>query len=207
MESFIPFILDHVQYAHWVIFGLLMLAGLNFPISEDLLIILAGILSSTVVPENAWKLFVWVFLGAYLSDWVAYWMGRMWGAKLWDIPWFARVFNPKKLTQIHSYYQQYGVLTLIVGRFIPFGVRNCLFVAAGIGKMNFWKFLLADGAACLFSNSSLFILSYFCGKNCTYLVKSINIVIFSLFLIALIAFIWYKRTKTSIASSIEETID
>ncbi len=36
------FIFSHAYLAHWVIFGLFMLAGLNFPISEDLLIIAGG---------------------------------------------------------------------------------------------------------------------------------------------------------------------
>jgi membrane-associated protein len=196
MEALFPFIQEHAHYAHWVVFGLLMLAGLNFPISEDLLVIFSGVLASTVVPEHTWKLFLGVFLGAYLSDWVVYWMGRKWGVRLWRIRWFARIFHPKKLNQIEHYYRHYGVLTLLIGRFIPFGIRNCLFVTAGMGKMRFWKFLVADGIACLSSNAALFTLAYFCGKNCSSLVKYIDVVIFSLFLIVLIGFIWYKRSKS-----------
>jgi len=131
----------------------------------------------------------------------------MWGAHLWRIRWFARVFHPQTLKQIESYYVQYGVLTLLIGRFIPFGVRNCLFATAGIGKMNFCKFLISDGIACFSSNASLFFLAYFCGKNCTHLVKYIHVVIFSLFLIALIGFIWYKRNKANIVTSLEKTVD
>ena len=207
MDSLFPFIQEHAHYAHWVVFGLLMLAGLNFPISEDVLIIISGALAGTIVPENTWKLFLGVFCGAYLSDWVVYWMGRLWGAKLWRINWFARIFNPKKLQQIEHYYKRYGVLTLLVGRFIPFGVRNCLFATAGMGKMRFWKFLVADGIACLSSNAFLFTLAYFCGKNCTYLVQYINIVIFSLFLVALIGFVWYKRKKANKIDLKDKSID
>lgn len=200
METILPFIQENAPYAHWVIFGLLMLAGLNFPISEDVVVILSGVLASTLVPENTWKLFVAVFLGAYLSDWIVYWMGRLWGTKLWKIRWFARIFHPKRLNQIKKYYQQYGMLTLVVGRFIPFGVRNCLFATAGIGKMFFWKFLLADGIACLCSNATLFTVAYFCGKNCSSLMRFINIVIFSIFLVALIGFIWYKKKKSKVST-------
>lgn len=197
MESLIPFIVENAQYAHWVVFGLLMLAGLNVPISEDFLIIVSGVLASTVVPENAYKLFLGVFLGAYISDWVVYWFGRHFGPRLWRMRWFSSVFHPKRLQQIERYYQKYGILTLLVGRFIPFGVRNCLFATAGMGKMRFGKFLIADGIACLCSNLALFLLAYFCGKNCSHLVKYANIVIFSLFLIALVGFVWYKRNKVA----------
>lgn len=196
MESFLLFIQEHAPHAHWYIFGCLMLAGLNLPVSEDLMIIISGVLASTFVPENVWKLFAAVFLGAYLSDWMVYWVGRLWGAHLWRIRWFARMFKPKRLEQIKQYYAKYGMLTLLVGRFIPFGVRNCLFATAGMGKMRFRKFLLADGLACLISNATLFTLAYFCGKNCSYLVRYINVTIFITFVVALIGFVWYKKAKT-----------
>ncbi len=195
MEVFFPFIQNHAQHAHWVAFGLLILAGLNFPISEDLIIIICGVLASTLVPENTWKLFIALFLGAYLSDWIVYWIGRVWGSNLWKIGWFARFVPQKRLNQIKHYYQRYGVLTLLVGRFIPFGVRNCLFATAGIGKMHFGKFLLTDGIACLLSNFTLFTLSYFCGKNFSYLMKYVNVALFFVFIIALIALVWYKKNR------------
>lgn len=200
MENALLFLLNNANYAHWVIFGLFMLAGLNIPISEDLLIIVSGALASTVVPENTWKLFIAVFLGAYISDWVVYGLGRHFGPNLWKLRWFTRMIKIERLEQIKVYYQRYGILTLLIGRFIPFGVRNCLFVTAGIGGMRFWKFLLADGLACLISNTTLFGIAYYCGKNYTSLcqhLRYVNIAIFSVFLIALFTFFWYKKGRST----------
>lgn len=191
------FILENAQFAHWWIFSLLMLAGLNFPISEDLLIIISAVLASTVVPENTWKLFTAIFLGAYLSDWMVYGIGRWLGPKLHKVRWFARVFREDKIKKIHNYYKKYGTLTLILGRFIPFGIRNGLFVTAGIGRMRFLKFILIDGVACLMSNAALFTLTYYCGKNFSYIVKSVNIILFVIFAIAVIGYLWYKRRKNA----------
>lgn len=201
METLFLLIQDHAPHAHWFIFGLLMLAGLNFPVSEDLLIIISGVLASTLVPENLWKLFFAVFLGAYFSDWIVYWLGRIWGAHLWRLGWFSRLFKPKRLEQIKQYYKKYGILTLLVGRFIPFGVRNCLFATAGMGKMRFSKFLITDGIACLLSNATLFTIAYFCGKNVSYIIRYVNVIIFVTFVIALIGYIWYKVRKKTISSS------
>lgn len=193
-------IFNHVDYAHWVIFGLFMLAGLNVPISEDLLIIVGAILAGTVIPENVWKIFAAIFLGAYLSDWIPFWVGRKFGPNLWKIRWFSRMIKPDKLEQIKSYYQKYGVLTLLVGRFVPFGLRNPLFLTAGLGGMRFRKFLLADGIACFLSNSTLFSVAYFFGKN-PYLFdarfKYFHMGIFATILIAIIAFFCYKRNRVS----------
>lgn len=198
MDSLIQIIFEHAQYAHWIVFGALMLAGLNVPISEDLMIIFSAVLAATVVPENTYKLFLGVFLGAYISDWACYWLGRHFGPKLWNIKWFARSFDQKRIDQIHEYYRKYGFLTLLVGRFIPFGVRNGLFLTAGLGKMPFGKFLISDGIACIASNTILFTLAYNVGKNYETLlsmVKTFNIFLFSAFAVAIIGFIWYKRRK------------
>jgi membrane-associated protein len=199
MDFSVDFIIEHASYAHWAIFGLFMLAGLNFPISEDVLIIVSGMLASTVIPENFWKLFSAVYLGAYISDFFPYLLGRRYGHNLWRLPWFSRMLKPHKIKQIKGYYQKYGMMTLLIGRFIPFGIRNCLFLSAGIGKMRFVKFALCDGIACFISNATLFTLAFLFGKNYCLLLnqmKFFNILLFSAFVIALIAIIWYKRYKS-----------
>ncbi len=192
MESFI---FEHAQLAHWWIFSLLMLAGLNVPISEDLLIIISGVLASTIVPENTWKLFAAIFLGAYLSDWMVYSIGRWLAPHMRRIRWFARVFHEDKIKKIQAYYKKYGTLTLVIGRFIPFGIRNALFVTAGLGKMRLLKFLIIDGVACLLSNTALFTLTYFCGRHYTYIFKFIHIIVFVCFAIALGGYLLYKKRR------------
>jgi membrane-associated protein len=201
MDTIIQFIFEHAQHAHWIVFGALMLAGLNIPISEDVMIILSAVLAATVVPENTTKLFLGVFLGCYFSDWVCYGIGRHFGPKLWQIKWFAKTFDQKKIDQVHQYYAKYGFLTLLIGRFIPFGVRNGLFLTAGLGKMPFGKFIASDGIACLLSNSVLFALAYTVGKNYEAMleaIKTFNIFLFTAFVVAIIAFIWYKRKKKAV---------
>ncbi|NGX60587.1 MAG: Inner membrane protein [Chlamydiae bacterium] len=195
MDSLLIFVQDHAQYAHWVLFGLLMLAGLNLPVSEDLLVVLSGVLASNFVPENVWKLFTAVFLGAFLSDWIGYWIGRLWGKNLWKIRWFANFFPDRRLKQIEVYYKKYGILTLLFGRFIPFGVRNALFFTAGMGKISFRKFLLCDGVACLTSNAILFTLSYTFGKSGSSWMRGLQLIVLTLFLFALIGALWYKKAK------------
>ena len=197
MNEIIQFIFANAHYAHWIVFGALMLAGINVPISEDLMIILSAVLAATVVPENTLQLFLGVFLGCYLSDWVCYWIGRKFGPKLWNIRWFAKTFDQKRLEQIHNYYTRYGFWTLLVGRFIPFGVRNCLFLSAGLGRMHFGKFILSDGIACIISNTVLFTLAYSMARNYETLLGSLkvfNIVLFSAFAVLIVgALLWYKK--------------
>ena len=77
-------------------------------------------------------LFIGVFAGAYLSDLICYWLGRILGPKLWNIRFFAKMVHKDKVAQISKFYDKYGPLTLVFGRFIPFGVRNGLFLTSGL---------------------------------------------------------------------------
>jgi len=198
MESLTPLLFSHAPYAHWIVFGALMLAGFNVPISEDLLIILSATIAATIVPENTLKLFVAVFLGCYLSDWVCYWIGRKLGENLWKWRWFAKTVQPKRLEQVRQYYAKYGIRTLLIGRFIPFGVRNCLFLTAGMGKMHFGKFILSDGIACLSSNTALFALAFTLSRHYDELlasVKTFNLFLLLFFVVTGISIFWYKKRK------------
>jgi membrane-associated protein len=198
MDWLIQFVTEHAQHAHWAFFGALMLAGFSLPVSEDVVLIFGGVLASTVVPEHTMLIFFSIFLGAYLSDWVAYWIGRLLGPKLWNIRWLARIFKPEKFRRFEQYYERYGVITLLIGRFIPFGVRNCLFMTAGLAKMPFLRFALADGIACAISNTALFWTAYACGSNYQVLlnfVKKVDVLIFGAFLVAAIGFVCYKLNR------------
>lgn len=196
MEELIGWIIAHASSAHFVFFGLLMLAGLCVPISEDLVVISAGTLASTTLPENAWLLFTAVFLGSYLSDWEAYAIGRFGGRHLLARPWFARYVSSQRIDRISSFYERYGFWTLLFGRFIPFGVRNALFIAAGLGRMPFLRFCLADGIACLCSNAILFSVAYWLGTHSELLfaiLQKVNVALFGAAgLVAAIGIIWYK---------------
>ena len=203
MSDIVNFIFQHAQHAHWIIFGSFILAGFNLPISEDLLIILSAIIAANAVPENTIILFAAVFVGAYMSDWMVYWIGRTLGIKLWKIKWFRRTFPKKKLSKVRLFYKKYGFFTLLIGRFIPFGVRNCLFLTAGMSKMSFTKFMFSDGIACFISNLSLFLLAYYCGQSETivHFLKTYNLAVFSFLGCSFIVFLLYRRF--AIAKSLE----
>lgn len=165
MENIINFACDNAHAAHWIFFLLLMLAGLNIPVSEDIILLTAGALASTCLSNDFLHLFLWVYAGCWLSAWEAYWIGRYFGPRLYEIRWFHKMINPRRIEKLHTYYEKFGVFTFIVGRFIPGGVRNALFMTAGLGKMPFWKFILRDGFACLISTSTLFYIGFSLSEN------------------------------------------
>jgi len=165
METLFVSICGVAHDAHWIFFLLLMLAGLNMPISEDIILLTGGAIASTCIPEHTMRLYIWIYLGCWISAWEVYWIGRLLGPKLYHFKWFKMFISPERVDRLHHYYEKFGVLTFIVGRFIPGGVRNALFLSCGLGKMPFPKFIARDGFAALISTGTLFTIGYEFGKN------------------------------------------
>ncbi len=198
MESLLIWITEHAQHAHWFIFAAILLAGFNIPISADVLIVGAAVLAATLIPQHFWHLYLAIFLGCYFSAWIAYWFGRLVGTKLCRFGWFQRFFPAERIEKIQKFYQRHGFWTLILGRFIPFGVRNCIFMSSGISKVPFFRFALQDLPACLIWTSLSFYLFYSLGKNFHTLLahlKIVNVIIFLAFGVTVITLLWYKRRK------------
>ena len=165
IESMAQWLAIHADYAPFFVFGLLLLTGCSLPISEDALVIASGVLASTVMPEQTVPLFIAVFLGSYLSDWIAYWIGRLLGTKLIRMHFLSKTLSVERKHTVERFFHRYGVLTLFVGRMIPFGVRNSVFMAAGAGGMRFGRFLVGDGLGCLLFSSAVFFLAFRAGEN------------------------------------------
>lgn len=185
---------SNVEMAPFIVCSLLLLAGFNIPISEDAMIFISAVLAAQN-PDQFFQLFTGVFLGAYLSDLICYWLGRQLGPKLWNIKFFANMVSREKVEKISRFYQNYGVLTLIVGRFIPFGVRNGLFLTAGLSKMDFFKFLLSDLIAALITVSLYFYLYFTYGESIVELVKKFNLYLFFVVIFFVAGFYFRKLVK------------
>lgn len=165
MESFLSFICEYSAYAHFIVFGLLLLAGFNIPVSEDATIITAGVLISTCIPEHFWLMYGFAYAGSVIGGWEAFWVGHHFGRKLYNIRWFKRFITPERIAKLHYYYEKFGVLSFIVIRFTPGGVRNGFSMTCGLSEMSFPSFLIRDGFAAIFSVSTLFYIGYAFGQN------------------------------------------
>lgn len=201
MDWILDLIQQHAHRAHWLVFIGAILAALHIPISIDVLMILSATVAATLVPEHTIHLFVGITAGCLLSAWLSYWIGRTLGLKLAGTRFFSKILSPARIEKIGKFYKKYGLYTLIVGRFIPFGVRNGLFMTSGMSKVPFWKFILRDGLACLIWCTLTFTIFYTVGKNLHVLynyVKIFNIAIFSILCVTLIAVFWYKKRKVNV---------
>lgn len=198
IDGMIDWIVQHALHAHWYIFLAILLAGFGIPISVDILVVIAGFLAATIAPEHFWHFYGAIFIGCYLSACIAYWIGRLLGKKLCGWKSFSRLFPPQRLEKIQHFYARYGFWTLFIGRFIPFGVRNGIFMSSGMSRVPFLKFALRDLVSCFIWSTVAFYSFWTLGHNYQLLMshlKLVNAIIFGAFSVTVIGYIWYKRRK------------
>lgn len=154
------FIYKFPKFTALFIFLALILAGFNVPISEDLIIITGAVLSGTKMRDKTFEIWLAIFIGAYLSDWIAYWTGKLLGPKIKQFKSLSGIITEERLKKMHAFYEKWGFFAFFVGRFIPFGGRNCLFISVGMGNMSFSKFAFIDIFAAFVSTTCGFLIVY-----------------------------------------------
>jgi len=103
-----------------------------------------------------------------------------------------------KIESIKEYFRKYGANTLFFGRFVPFGVRNILFMTSGLIRMKVIKFLIIDFLALCVTSTILFSLGYTLGNNRDKIypyLDNYKFIIFGLFLFIILFSIIYKKYK------------
>ncbi|OAI39856.1 hypothetical protein AYO40_05345 [Planctomycetaceae bacterium SCGC AG-212-D15] len=116
------------------------------------------------LPLKWWILLPICILGVVISDGLLYGMGRFWGPKLLEARWMKRMLPDDKRGRIEQNFQRYGVLVLLFARFLP-AIRSPIFIMAGITRLSFTRFLLADGIYAIPGVTLLFTLAFWFGDS------------------------------------------
>lgn len=197
MESLIAFISEHAHYAPWVIGVSILLAGMNLPISIDILLVFSAFMSATANPEMTYPLYFIIFFCSIFSAWIAYFIGRSLHRFSFLAP-FRKIVTDKKLAKMQTFYDRYGAFVYIVGRFIPFGVRNVIFISSGMSQVKFTRFALFDAIGCFLWSSLFYTLFFHLSANFSTMLetlKAMNIFIFVGFIVTLLGVFCYKYLK------------
>lgn len=148
-ETLPAFIGDHGNLVYALLFAIIFVET-GFVIMPflpgDSLLFVAGSLAAGAAPSlDLSTLFVLLFLAAVLGDNINYWVGRFFGPRIVKWRTFGRdLVQQKHLDKTHSYFEKYGVKTIIIARFVPI-VRTITPFVAGVGAMDYRrKFLPYD---------------------------------------------------------------
>ncbi|HYH69281.1 MAG TPA: DedA family protein, partial [Urbifossiella sp.] len=154
--------LEHFSdYGYVGIFLALLASGCGFPLPEELPVIMAGIIVGHDGTTLKWYIMLPVVIaGVVIGDGFLYGMGRFWGERLLNIRWVQRhLVPPDKRAEIEKNFHDRGIMVLLFARLLP-GIRTPIFVMAGVLRVPFGRFLLADGLYAIPGVNVLFWLSY-----------------------------------------------
>jgi membrane-associated protein len=137
--------------------GLFVGAFIPF-ITGDSLLFASGLVTAATPELSIWILALGVGIAAFIGDQVGFILGRHLGR-----PYLDRKSGPRMkriIARVDKFYQSYGWWSVVIARFIPWA-RVFVPWVAGIGKMNYFKFLTSNFVGALAWGVGLTLVGYY----------------------------------------------
>jgi len=142
VEELHSILLEGSVYIYPLVFALLLLAGLCFPISADLVLLAC----SYLVYQNMahWEFLYVAAAGGILSgDSIMHFLGRKLGNRSRWPNFLSSRLPQHRCEALSGQFRSLGVGIVFLARFMP-GVRTVVMFFSGVSRVHFGKFLFAD---------------------------------------------------------------
>jgi len=176
------------QYGPWI-YALLFLVifaetGLVvFPfLPGDSILFLSGTVVATA-GLNAHVLVVVLIAAAILGDSVNYGVGHYIGPRVYDRP-DSRWFRQAHLRRTQAFYDRYGGITIIIGRFIPI-IRTFAPFLAGVAGMSYHRFLSFNVIGAVMWIGSLVYAGFLFG-NIPWVKQNLSLIVIGIVVVSLV---------------------
>ncbi len=138
LESTTPFLI-------YILLGALVFIEtgilIAFFIPGDSILFAAGFVAATRHDTNIVILILIIVLAAFMGDQVGFVLGRKYGRNYLGKSERTRI--QKMIKRSEDFYEKYGWTAVVLARFYPW-IRTFIPPIAGLGKMNYYKFLSAN---------------------------------------------------------------
>jgi membrane-associated protein len=138
-----------------------------------------------------------LIVAAILGDSLNYSIGHYIGPKVFERP-DSRWFKQAHLRRTQDFYDRYGGVTIIIGRFIPI-IRTFAPFLAGVAGMSYRKFLCFNVVGAIFWIGSLVYAGYLFG-NIPWVKDNLSFIVVAIVVVSLVpavtTFISERRSKT-----------
>ena len=161
----------------------------------DSLLFTAGIFANQINKTtgepflNIFLLLILLFTAAVLGDNCNFWIGRLLGLRILKTKFRGKMLLKQQyIDKTHSFYEKYGVKTIIMARFVPI-VRTFAPFVAGIAEMTYTKFISFDILGGAIWVLSLTFAGYFLGEI-EWIRKNIELVALGIIFISILPIIF-----------------
>ena len=134
---------------------------IGFFLPGDSILFSAGLVAAARGDVNIVILATGVFLVAFFGDQIAFVIGRHYGR-----PYLEKHQTPRRarlVARSEQFYERYGFWAVIIARYLPW-VRTFVPVIAGVGKMHYYRFLLANFIVALSWGVLITIAGFYAGS-------------------------------------------
>jgi membrane-associated protein len=127
-------------------------------------------------------IFVLLSIAAIGGNMVNYHIGRYLGPKVFQKD--TRFLKKEYLDRTHAFYEKHGAKAIVIARFLPI-LRTFVPFVAGIGRMEYKKFVIYNLMGCVAWLAVFILGGYFFG-NLPIVKKNLTIVIFAIIIISVV---------------------
>jgi membrane protein DedA with SNARE-associated domain len=184
---------------------IIALESMGFPLPGESVLVLAALYSAhhghsiTAVVASA-------AVGAMLGDNVGYWIGREFGYRLLR-RYGSRIGLPPNKIKIGQYlFLRHGSMVVFFGRFVAV-LRVLAAVLAGINRMDWRRFLLANAAGAILWASAIGFGTYFFGRVVMHVTRPVGIALAAVALAVIIgALLFVRAHEAELEAEAERTL-
>ena len=176
------------QYGHWlyailfaIIFAETGLVVFPFLPGDSILFIAGTVVASAGLDVHL--LVVLLIVAAILGDSVNYSIGHYIGPRVYDRP-DSRWFRQDHLKYTQTFYDRYGAITIIIGRFVPI-IRTFAPFLAGVAGMTYRRFLSYNVIGAVAWIGSLVYAGYLFG-NIPWVKQNLTLIVIAIVVVSLI---------------------
>lgn len=184
--------------AFWVVLGIIfaecgLLIGFFLP-GDSLLFITGLFIAQNFISVNIWLAAILLTISAVLGNAVGYWIGKQAGPALFRKP-DSKLFKREYVEKTAEFFERYGARAIVMARFVPI-VRTFITATAGMGRMDFRRFMVFSAIGGVLWAGGVTILGYFLG-NIEFVKKNIELILILVIVISLLPVIieWIKHRR------------
>jgi len=184
--------------AFWVVLGIIfaecgLLIGFFLP-GDSLLFITGLFIAQNYISMNIWLAALLLTISAIVGNAVGYWIGKKAGPALFRKP-DSKLFKREYVEKTAEFFEKYGARAIVMARFVPI-VRTFITATAGMGRMNFRRFMIFSAIGAVLWAGGVTIMGYFLG-NIEFVKKNIELILILVIVISLIPVVieWIKHRR------------
>lgn len=184
--------------AFWVVLAIIfaecgLLIGFFLP-GDSLLFVTGLFIAQGFISMNIWLGAVLLTIAAIVGNGVGYWIGKKAGPALFRKP-DSKLFKREYVEKTGQFFEKYGARAIVMARFVPI-VRTFITAMAGMGGMNFRRFITFSAIGGVIWAGGVTILGYFLG-NIPFVEKNIELILLLVVFISVIPIVleWIKHRR------------